>query len=141
MRVGTFQKMILMKQKIYLRKQKLLSIKLFKQNIKNTNICEIGLRVHEEKNKVIIVSTIDNLIKGAGGQAVQAMNIMFGIDEKEGLSYLSMYIQQINQLQFDQKSSLIIKSKINHKNIWEEIKMKNKELEVATKHYGLFTKN
>ena len=62
------------------------------KNIKNTNICEIGLRVHEEKNKVIIVSTIDNLIKGAGGQAVQAMNIMFGIDEKEGLSYLSMYI-------------------------------------------------
>ena len=62
------------------------------KNIKNTNICEIGLRVHEEKNKVIVVSTIDNLIKGAGGQAVQAMNIMFGIDEKEGLSYLSMYI-------------------------------------------------
>ncbi|MBP9478899.1 MAG: N-acetyl-gamma-glutamyl-phosphate reductase [Sebaldella sp.] len=62
------------------------------KNIKNTNICEIGLRVHEEKNKIIIVSTIDNLIKGAGGQAVQAMNIMFGIDEKEGLEYLSMYI-------------------------------------------------
>ena len=62
------------------------------KNIKNTNICEIGLRVHEEKNKIIIVSTIDNLIKGAGGQAVQAMNIMFGIDEEEGLSYLSMYI-------------------------------------------------
>ena len=62
------------------------------KNIKNTNICEIGLRVHEEKKKIIVVSTIDNLIKGAGGQAVQAMNIMFGIDEKEGLNYLSMYI-------------------------------------------------
>ena len=62
------------------------------KNIKNTNICEIGLRVHEEKNKIIIVSTIDNLIKGAGGQAIQAMNIMFGIDEEEGLTYLSMYI-------------------------------------------------
>lgn len=62
------------------------------KNIKNTNICEIGLRVDTKKKKVIVISVIDNLIKGAGGQAVQAMNIMFGIDEKEGLDYLSMYV-------------------------------------------------
>ena len=40
----------------------------------------------------MVVSAIDNLIKGAGGQAVQSMNIMFGLDEFEGLEFLSMYL-------------------------------------------------
>jgi N-acetyl-gamma-glutamyl-phosphate reductase len=62
------------------------------KNIKNTNICEIGIRADIKKKKIIVVSVIDNLIKGAGGQAVQAMNLMFGLSEKEGLDYLSMYI-------------------------------------------------
>lgn len=62
------------------------------KNIKNSNICEIGIRVDSKKKKVIVVSVIDNLIKGAGGQAIQSMNIMFGLDEKEGLDYLSMYL-------------------------------------------------
>ena len=62
------------------------------KNIKNTNICEIGIRADIKKKKIIVVSVIDNLIKGAGGQAVQAMNIMFGLSEKEGLDYLSMYV-------------------------------------------------
>lgn len=62
------------------------------KNIKNTNICEIGLRVDISKKKIIVISVIDNLIKGAGGQAIQSMNIMFGLDEKEGLDYLSMYL-------------------------------------------------
>lgn len=62
------------------------------KNIKNTNICEIGLRVDISKKKIIVISVIDNLIKGAGGQAIQSMNIMFGFDEKEGLDYLSMYL-------------------------------------------------
>lgn len=62
------------------------------KNIKNTNICEIGIRADIKKKKIIVVSVIDNLIKGAGGQAVQAMNIMFGLSENEGLDYLSMYI-------------------------------------------------
>lgn len=60
------------------------------KNVKNSNICEIGLRV--KGRKVIVVSTIDNLIKGAGGQGIQSMNIIFGFDEKEGLEYLSMYL-------------------------------------------------
>ena len=62
------------------------------KNIKNTNICEIGIRADIKKKKIIVVSVIDNLIKGAGGQAVQAMNIMFGLPETEGLDYLSMYV-------------------------------------------------
>ena len=40
----------------------------------------------------IDAEAIDNLIKGAGGQAVQSMNIMFGLDEFEGLEFLSMYL-------------------------------------------------
>ena len=50
----------------------------------NTNKC----RVHVDKfgNKAVITSTIDNLLKGAVGQAVQNMNLMFGIDEKAGLN-------------------------------------------------------
>lgn len=48
-----------------------------------TNFCDIATKVTE--NRIIILSTIDNLIKGASGQAVQNMNIMCGFDEKTGL--------------------------------------------------------
>lgn len=49
-----------------------------------TNFCDIGVKV-TDKN-IVAVSVIDNLLKGAAGQAVQNMNIMFGLDEKEGLA-------------------------------------------------------
>ena len=62
------------------------------KNIKNTNICEISIRYDEENGNVVVISAIDNLIKGAGGQGVQSMNIMFGFDEMEGLEFLSMFI-------------------------------------------------
>jgi N-acetyl-gamma-glutamyl-phosphate reductase len=48
-----------------------------------TNFCDIATKVTE--NHIIILSAIDNLIKGAAGQAVQNMNIMCGFDEKMGL--------------------------------------------------------
>jgi len=51
----------------------------------NTNYCEIAVKVDERVNKLIIVSVIDNLMKGASGQAVQNMNIMFSLPETEGL--------------------------------------------------------
>lgn len=51
--------------------------------VKTTNFCDLGFAV---KNKnVVIFSAIDNLVKGAAGQAVQNMNLMFGLDEKTGL--------------------------------------------------------
>ena len=53
--------------------------------VADTNFCDIGLSLVEGTDKAIIVSTICNLGKGASGQAVQNMNVMFGIDEKEGL--------------------------------------------------------
>ena len=62
------------------------------KNVKNSNICEIGIRYDREYGNVVVVSAIDNLIKGAGGQAVQSMNIMYGFKESEGLEFLSMYI-------------------------------------------------
>ncbi|MEA3305706.1 MAG: N-acetyl-gamma-glutamyl-phosphate reductase [Candidatus Omnitrophota bacterium] len=49
----------------------------------NTNFCDIGVKLTKEK--IVAVSAIDNLKKGAAGQAVQNMNIMCGFDEKEGL--------------------------------------------------------
>jgi N-acetyl-gamma-glutamyl-phosphate reductase len=50
----------------------------------NTNKCILYLEKHGDK--IIIVSIVDNLIKGASGQAVQNMNLMFGLDEKAGLN-------------------------------------------------------
>jgi len=51
----------------------------------DTNFCDIGFSIVDGTDKAIIVSTICNLGKGASGQAVQNMNVMFGFDEKEGL--------------------------------------------------------
>jgi len=50
-----------------------------------TNFCEISIHFDEHTNRIIIISAIDNLLKGASGQAVQNMNLMCGFDEKEGL--------------------------------------------------------
>ena len=55
------------------------------KNVANTNFIDIGFRIYPENNQLIILSAIDNLVKGAAGQAVQNMNIMFGFDETEGL--------------------------------------------------------
>ena len=51
----------------------------------NTNYCRISICENRIKNKIIILSAIDNLIKGGSGQAVQNMNMYFGFDEKLGL--------------------------------------------------------
>merc|ERR1712096_508965 len=51
----------------------------------NTNYCNISICKSRDKNKVIIISAIDNLIKGASGQAVQNMNVAFKMKETLGL--------------------------------------------------------
>jgi N-acetyl-gamma-glutamyl-phosphate reductase len=56
--------------------------------VKGSNICDIAVRVDERTNRVIAVSAIDNLIKGAAGQAVQNMNILFGFYEHVGLDMI-----------------------------------------------------
>jgi N-acetyl-gamma-glutamyl-phosphate reductase len=51
----------------------------------NTNYCDIGFALAPDGQRAVLVSCLDNLLKGAAGQAVQNMNLMFGFDEKEGL--------------------------------------------------------
>ncbi len=53
--------------------------------VSGTNFCDIGLKLDKRTKRLIIISAIDNLIKGASGQAVQCMNIVLGFDEKAGL--------------------------------------------------------
>jgi N-acetyl-gamma-glutamyl-phosphate reductase len=53
--------------------------------VKNTNFCDIAF--HSNGRQVVVFSAIDNLVKGAAGQAVQNMNLMFGFDEKLGLMF------------------------------------------------------
>lgn len=53
--------------------------------VKNTNFCDIA--IHTNGKQVAVFSAIDNLVKGAAGQAVQNMNLMFGLDEKTGLVF------------------------------------------------------
>ena len=54
------------------------------KNVVNTNFCDIGFRVFEN-GTLVLFSTIDNLVKGAAGQAIQNMNTMFGYQQTEGL--------------------------------------------------------
>ncbi len=54
-------------------------------HVRGTNYCDIGFKVDERSNRLILISAIDNLVKGAAGQAVQNMNIMLELDETRGL--------------------------------------------------------
>jgi N-acetyl-gamma-glutamyl-phosphate/LysW-gamma-L-alpha-aminoadipyl-6-phosphate reductase len=56
-----------------------------------SNFCDIGFEIDNHLNRVIILSAIDNLVKGASGQAVQCLNIMLGIDEKTGIPGPTIY--------------------------------------------------
>ncbi|MBI5327949.1 MAG: N-acetyl-gamma-glutamyl-phosphate reductase [Deltaproteobacteria bacterium] len=53
--------------------------------VKGSNFCDIGFKVDERTGRLIVITAIDNLVKGASGQAVQNMNIMLGIPETTGL--------------------------------------------------------
>lgn len=61
------------------------------KNVRGTNYCDIGLKYVERTNTLIIVSVIDNLVKGASGQAVQNMNIMMGFAEEEALEDMAVF--------------------------------------------------
>jgi N-acetyl-gamma-glutamyl-phosphate reductase len=54
------------------------------KHVAHTNFCDVGWRV-DASGRAVLVSVIDNLLKGASGQAVQNMNVMLGIDETTGL--------------------------------------------------------
>lgn len=56
-----------------------------------TNYCDIGFELDNGSNRLIVFGAIDNLMKGAAGQAVQAMNIMLGFDERTGLEFPGLH--------------------------------------------------
>ncbi len=60
--------------------------------VKGSNFCDIGIAVDVRTGRVIVCSVIDNLVKGASGQAVQNINIMYGFDEKQGLDIPPVYL-------------------------------------------------
>lgn len=61
------------------------------KNVRGTNLCEIGLAVNKRTKTLIIVTAVDNLTKGASGQAVQNMNIMLGFDESTALDAVALH--------------------------------------------------
>lgn len=54
-------------------------------DVQHTNFCDIGVKISDDKKFIIVIAAIDNLVKGAAGQAVQNMNIICGYKETEGL--------------------------------------------------------
>ncbi|WP_240419871.1 N-acetyl-gamma-glutamyl-phosphate reductase [Paenibacillus periandrae] len=56
-----------------------------------SNYCDIGLSLDERTGRLTIISVIDNIVKGAGGQAVQNLNLMMGWDEATGLAFTPVY--------------------------------------------------
>lgn len=61
------------------------------KHVAGSNHCDLGIVTDNRTGRVVVVSAIDNLIKGAAGQAVQNMNIMFGIPEETALGRLGIY--------------------------------------------------
>jgi len=59
--------------------------------VRGSNFCDIGLYSDLRTRRVVVMSAIDNLVKGAAGQAVQNMNVLCGFDETEGLKHLGMF--------------------------------------------------
>lgn len=55
------------------------------QYVRGSNFCDIGFAIDERSGRIIVMSAIDNIVKGAAGQAVQNMNLMLGFDETTGL--------------------------------------------------------
>jgi N-acetyl-gamma-glutamyl-phosphate reductase len=59
--------------------------------VKGTNFCDIGWRIDERTNRLIVVAALDNLVKGAAGQAIQNMNLLFDLPETTGLKQIPIF--------------------------------------------------
>ena len=60
-------------------------------SVRGANYCDIGIAVDDRTGRVIVISAIDNLVKGAAGQAIQNMNLLWGMKENLGLEMISLY--------------------------------------------------
>lgn len=61
------------------------------QYVRGSNFCDISFKIDTTTNRIIIMSVIDNVVKGASGQAVQNMNLMCGFDERAGLHTVPLF--------------------------------------------------
>ena len=61
------------------------------RNVRGANFCDLGLHADPRTGRAVIVTAIDNLVKGASGQAVQNMNIMMGFEETAGLRFAALF--------------------------------------------------
>jgi N-acetyl-gamma-glutamyl-phosphate reductase len=59
--------------------------------VRGSNFCDIGMTVDKRTGRLIVISAIDNLVKGASGQAVQNMNVMLDLPEITGLELMPLY--------------------------------------------------
>ena len=59
--------------------------------VEGSNYVDVNFVVDERTNRVVMMGALDNLVKGAAGQAVQNMNLLFGLDEAEGLEAVPMF--------------------------------------------------
>ena len=59
--------------------------------VEGSNYADIGFQIDPRTNRIILMGAIDNLVKGAAGQAVQNMNLLFGYKEQEGLELIPMF--------------------------------------------------
>lgn len=60
------------------------------RGVRGSNVCRLAVHRSRCGRKAVVLSAIDNLVKGAAGQAVQNMNIMYGFDETAGLGYTAL---------------------------------------------------
>lgn len=60
------------------------------RSVRGSNVCRLAVARPQQRDTVVVMSAIDNLVKGASGQAIQAMNIMFGLDERSGLNTVAL---------------------------------------------------
>jgi len=62
------------------------------KHVAGSNFVDIGVVVDERLGRAVVVSAIDNIVKGAAGQAVQNMNLLFGLEETTGLKHAGFYL-------------------------------------------------
>jgi N-acetyl-gamma-glutamyl-phosphate reductase len=55
------------------------------KNVAGTNFIDIAWKIDKRTNRIVVMSAIDNIVKGASGQAIQCMNLMLGLPETAGL--------------------------------------------------------
>lgn len=61
------------------------------KNTRGSNFCDLGWHIDSRTRRIVVVAALDNLVKGAAGQAIQNMNVMFGLDERAGLKQAPLY--------------------------------------------------